>query len=71
MGRGRLGSAVDFGQQEARGIVELLQDVEGGDAGFLEAVAGVFEGGGAEGLDGFRSDVDMDLDDEHGDVDGM
>lgn len=53
--------AVGFDEHEARGIVGLLHDIEGGDAGFLHAGAGAGERGGFEGFDA----VGFDADDEH------
>ncbi len=65
-GWGVLG-AVGFDEDEAVGGVVLLEDVEPGDAWFLEAGLGVFEGGGEEGVDGFGLHLDVDLDDKHRD----
>gem|GEM_PF-4734754 len=40
--RGVFGRAINFYQNEARRIVLLLQNVEAGNAGFLNTVASVF-----------------------------
>jgi hypothetical protein len=57
--------AVDFPEFEAGGVVLMLEEVEAGAAGFLGAVAGVFDGGGAEGFEVFGFDLNVDLEDEH------
>jgi hypothetical protein len=63
---GGVGRAVDLDEDETRGIVGLLDDVKTGDAGFAHTLAGVRETRGGEGLDASGSDVDVDMNDEHG-----
>lgn len=61
----RVRGPVNLDEHEARRVVLLLDDVEAGDAGFLDAVAGVVERGGLEGCDAISLHVDVDVDDEH------
>ena len=69
--RGRLvrsgcfNAPVNLNEQEPGGIVLLLQQIKGGDAGFLEAPARVDEAGLAKGFDAFRLNVDMDVNNQH------
>jgi NADH:ubiquinone oxidoreductase subunit F (NADH-binding) len=49
------------------GVGLILEHVEAGNARLLHAVAGIGYGGGLEGFEIFGSDVDMDVDDQHGD----
>ena len=58
--------AVNLDQDEPGRLIELLDDVEPGDARFLDARAGVGEGGRAKRLDALGLDLDLDVDDEHG-----
>ena len=64
LGRG-IRRAVDLDQNEAGGIVSTLNHVEARNAGFLNAVARVFDGSLLESLDGIGFDMDMDLGDQH------
>ncbi len=58
--RGSVGVAVDLDEDEARGIVLLLEEFEAGDAGFPGAVFRVDYGGGFEGIDEFGFDLGVD-----------
>jgi len=66
VGGGRDGRAVNLDQDKAAGSVGLLHNVKAGDAGLAHAGAGVLKAGVPEGRDGFGPDVDMDMDNEHG-----
>jgi hypothetical protein len=63
---GGLLRAVDFHQDEVGGVGVVLKDVEAGDARLLHAGGRIGEGGGFEGVDVGGIDVDVDVDDEHG-----
>ena len=65
VGRGRGLVAVNFDEDETRGLILLLNDVESGDAWFLHALLGVFDCGMAKSLDRSGLHVDMDMNDEH------
>src|ERR1041385_5489431 len=58
-------AAIDLHQNEAGRIIRLLDHVEADDARLLQAVARVFDGGCAEGLDGIRLDVDVYVNNQH------
>jgi hypothetical protein len=45
------GVAIDLVEDESRGVVLLLEEIEARDAGFLGAVFGVDGGGLLEGVD--------------------
>jgi hypothetical protein len=62
------GRAVDFDQDETRGIIGLLDDIKTGDAGLAHALAGIRETRGGEGLDTPGLYVDVDMDDKHGET---
>ena len=65
VGEGIAGGAVDFNEEEVGGLIVLLEEVEAGDAGLMQAGAGVGDGGVFERLDVFGLDGDMDMNDEH------
>ena len=56
---GCFGIPISLDQNESRGIVFLLDDDEARDAGFQDAIAGIFDGGGSEGFYAFRLHVNM------------
>lgn len=62
---GRFDTPVNFNEQEPGRIILLLQQIKGGNAGFLNALLCVGEGGLPEGVDAFRFDVDMDMNNQH------
>ena len=62
---GGVGIAVDLDEDEACGVVLLLEEFEAGDAGLPGAVLGVDGGGGLEGVDEFGFDVGVDDEDLH------
>jgi hypothetical protein len=57
--------AIDLEEREARGIVDLLNQVEAGDARLLQALAGVLEARLAKGLDVLGLDPSVDVNDQH------
>ena len=59
------GVAVYFNQDEARGIVELLDDVEPRDAGLAHTGLRIRERGRFERIDVLRFDVNVYMNDEH------
>jgi len=59
-------SAIDLSQQEPGWVVGLLDHIEARDARFFHAVLRVLDAGCFEGLDGFRFDSNMNVNDEHG-----
>ena len=61
-----LRGAIDLLEDEAGGIILLLDHIEAHHPGFAHAVAGVLERGRAEGLNLSIFDTDVDVDDEHG-----
>lgn len=65
VGGGCSGIPVDLHKNESHWIVCLLNDVEAGDPRLADAPAGVFDGGGFEGLDVVRLYMDMDVGDKH------
>lgn len=62
---GRFDTPVNLNEQEPGRIILLLQQIKGGDAGFLHALLCVGESGLPEGVDTFRFDVDMDVNNQH------
>ena len=57
---------VGLDQGEPGGVLEVLDHVEPGDAGFPERGCGIGARGLDEGGDVFRQDPDLDMDDQHG-----
>src|SRR6266540_2540056 len=62
----RLCIAIDLDEHKPRRITGLLHEVEAGNAGFVDALASIFDGRPLEGFDAFGLHVDMDVDDQHG-----
>jgi hypothetical protein len=62
---GGIGVAIDFHQHELRAIGGIANHVEARNAGLPDAVAGIFERGGYEGI--FRSgfNLNMNVNDMH------
>ena len=58
--------AIDLDEQETRGVILLLDDVETQHAGLVDAFARIGEGGSFEDFNAFRFDVDVDMNDEQG-----
>lgn len=58
-------AAVDLVEDEVRGIVRLLEDVEALAAGFLDTAAGIALAGGDERVDAVGFHMDMGVDDKH------
>lgn len=65
VGGRRVGCAVGFDEDEAGGIVGLLQDIEACDTGLADAGAGVGERRGLESCDVFGFHVNVDMNKEH------
>jgi hypothetical protein len=63
--RRSIGRAVSFDEHEPRWVILLLDDIEAGDAGFLEAEPGIFERRLFEFGDGFKFYADMNVNNEH------
>lgn len=63
---GRFDVPVGLDQSESGVVLEFLDHVEPGDAGFLERGCGIGERGLDEGGDVFGQDPDLDMDDQHG-----
>src|SRR5437899_7864947 len=63
--RRRIGVAIDLDEHKPCRVVLLLDDIEPGDAGFADAVARIFERGLFEGLDAFRFNAHMNMDNKH------
>src|SRR5581483_9202623 len=61
---GSLGGAIGFDENEARGIVLVLDDIEAGDARLLDAGGGVGKRGLFESVDAIGFDVNLNVDDE-------
>jgi hypothetical protein len=68
VGRGSRGGAVGFDEHKTRRIVGLLYDIEPGDPGFTDRLPGVLQTRGLEGLDRLGFDLNMNLNDEHGET---
>jgi len=62
---GRLRRSVDFDEDKPRRIVDLLDDIEAGDAWFPDRLPGVLLARGLEGFDVLRLYVNSDMNDEH------
>lgn len=62
----RLGVPVGLDQSESGRVLDVLDHVEPGDAGFPERGFGIGAGGLDEGVDVFGQDPDLDMDDQHG-----
>jgi hypothetical protein len=60
------GCPVDLHEHESGRVVVLLDDIETGYARFLDAVAGIVQGSLLEIRDAIRSDVNEDVNDQHG-----
>jgi hypothetical protein len=63
---GRFQRAVSLHEDEPGGIILLLQHIELGNAGFLDAVPGILSAGFLEGFDAIRFDVNVHVNNEHG-----
>lgn len=63
---GGIGVTIDFHQHEARRVLGLLQDVEAQHTKFEPAAPRVELRRLPEGLDAFRFDMNMNVNDEHG-----
>ena len=63
--RGSIWCAVRFDEHEPRWVILLLDDIEAGDAGFLNTEPGIFERRLFELGNGFRFYADMNVNDEH------
>ena len=59
------GITIDFHKDKPRGVIGLLDDIKAGNAGFLQAGAGIGERGDFECLDAFRFHSDMNVNNEH------
>src|SRR6185369_12705740 len=66
MGSGCFWRSVGLDQDEARGVILLLGEVKPGDARFLQAFAGVGDGGLFERLNVLRLHPDTNVHNEHG-----
>ena len=64
--RGRVVGAIDLDEDEARRVIGLLYDIEPGNAGFLDAVARVFERSRLKGFHALRFHLNVDVNNEHG-----
>ena len=62
---GRQLVAIHLDQDKTAWVISLLDHIRPGDAGFPNAVAGIFNGCFAESLNELRFDVNMDMDNEH------
>jgi len=62
---GRFDAPVNLNEQEPGRVLLLLQQIKGGDAGFLQTKPRIGEGGLAKGFDVFRFNVDMDMNNQH------
>lgn len=62
---GRLGRAISFDKHETGWVVLLLEDVEGRDAGFFDALASIGECRLFEGFEVFRLQMHLNVNDEH------
>jgi len=63
--RSRTEIAIDFYKHESRGIIELLADIEPGNARFANALTAVFDTGAAKGLLVSRFHMNVDVNDKH------
>lgn len=63
--RGGGSIAIDLDQDELRGIVLLLEDIESNDPRLLEARLGIGERRVFEGFHGIRFGMNMDVNNEH------
>ncbi|SPE50899.1 hypothetical protein SBV1_1240002 [Verrucomicrobia bacterium] len=56
---------VRLDQHEAGGLILALDEIEPGNAGFLEAFSGIGQRGGFKSLKALRLDLNMNVDDQH------
>jgi len=56
---------VDLNQHEARRVIHLLYNVKTGDTGLFDALRGVLKRCSAKSLRRLRSNVHVDMNDEH------
>jgi hypothetical protein len=63
--RSRIEIAVDLHKHKPRGIIELLADVEPGNARLANALSAVFDTGVAKGLLASRFHMNVDVNDKH------
>ena len=63
---GGLVAAINLDQQEAGGVIGLLHQVKPGNARLLHAVARILEAGFLKGVNEFRFDSRMHVNDKHG-----
>jgi hypothetical protein len=61
----RFRRAVDLDEDETRSVILLLDKIEARDAWFLNAGAGVLNGGLAEFCNRFRFDMHANVNDKH------
>jgi hypothetical protein len=61
----RSGVTIELDKHKLGGVIFLLDNTEAGTAWFLDAVAGIIDGGGFEGFHLFGLDRNKDMDDEH------
>jgi hypothetical protein len=66
VGRRGIGVAINLHQHEAGEIVRLLHEIKACDSRLEHTGAGVGERGGFEGIEVFRLNVNVNMDDEHG-----
>ncbi len=60
---GSIVRAIGFDQHEARGVIELLDDIKAGNAGFENAIPRVLQGGFVKGFNAFGLNVNVNMND--------